>query len=131
MISENEITKGKEVPPELQENLKILLERVNKLRSLWGKPMIVTSGYRSMLEHLEIYRKKGIAPEKVPLHSHHLYCEACDFADEDGSLKAFVKANDYQVLKDCELWMEDGSTTTNWCHVQIVPPKSGQREFMP
>jgi len=131
MISEKEITKGKEVPEELQNNLKILLERVNKLRALWSKPMIVTSGWRDWADMVRIYTAKGVSEDKIPRGSHHLYCEACDFADKDGALKAFVKANDYQVLKDCELWMEDGSTTVDWCHLQIVPPASGNREFKP
>ena len=132
MISEKEITKGKDVPVAFQNDLKILLERVNKLRSLYGKPMYVSSGFRSMDQHIAIYAAKGIPADKVPMKSRHLYCQACDFADKDGALKAFVKANDYQVLKDCELWMEAESACDGWLHVQIcAPAQTGNREFLP
>jgi uncharacterized protein YcbK (DUF882 family) len=134
MISLAELLKNhkwEDLSEEYQKNLMILLGRVNKLRQMYNKPMYVTNCFRSMDQHIAIYAAKGIPADKVPMKSRHLYCQACDFADKDGSLKAFVKANDYQVLKDCELWMEDGSTTIDWLHVQIVPPKSNVREFLP
>ena len=132
MISENEITQGKDVPDDLRDNLNILLERANKLRNLWGKPMIITSGWRTMEEHLAIYAKKGITDKsKIPMRSKHLYCEALDISDPDGSLKEFVKADKYKVLVDCDLYMEAEVSTPNWLHIQISPPLSKKREFLP
>ena len=32
-----------DLPQEHQDNLSVLLERINKVRALWGKPITVTS----------------------------------------------------------------------------------------
>ena len=48
MISMDELLNNKykleDQSQEIQDNLAILLDRVNQIRLLWGKPMIVTSG---------------------------------------------------------------------------------------
>jgi uncharacterized protein YcbK (DUF882 family) len=130
MISENEITKGKQIPDELKENLRILLERVNKIRSLWGKPMTVTSGFRSHDDHIRIYRQKGIPDDKIPWGSQHLKCAAVDIYDPKQELQTWC-LNNVDKLADIGLWCEDFSATPNWCHFQILSPKSGLRFFMP
>lgn len=136
MISMDELLNHKykleDQDQEVQDNLAILLERVNKLRTLWGKPMIVTSGLRSKQDQIRIYNAKGIADEsQMHMGSRHFKGAACDIADSDGSLKTFVKSNNYQVLKDCILWMEAEDATNGWLHIQIIAPKSGKLEFEP
>ena len=131
MISEKEITKGKEVPEELKANLAILLERVNKLRALWGKPMTITSGFRSHDDQIRVYADKGITDEsKIPWGSAHLKCAAVDIYDPDMSLTNWCKENNDKVLIDCELWCEDDMATPR-LHCQIYPPHSNQRWFKP
>jgi uncharacterized protein YcbK (DUF882 family) len=116
--------------PEIQANLAILLEKINKIRALWGKPMTVTSGLRTMEDHLRIYANKGITdPAKIPMHSKHLIGAAVDISDPDLYLTAWLKENDSQRLKDAELWCEEGNR--NWTHFQILPPGSGVRWFNP
>ena len=135
MISRDELMSGFDfdsLPSNQQYNIGVLLDRVNKIRTLWNKPMIVTSGYRSMEHHLAIYAAKGITDQsKIPMKSKHLIGAAVDISDPDGSLKKFVKNNNYKVLEDAMLWMEDESTTHGWLHVQIFAPMSSKREFMP
>ncbi len=115
----------------VQGNLMTLLERCNKLREAYAKPMIVTSGLRSRIDHLRIYAAKGITDQcKIPMASQHLKGCACDFADADGQLKAWVKAN-VPLLESIGLWCEDLASTPTWLHVQTVPPKSGKRFFKP
>lgn len=110
-------------------NLPILLERVNKVRSEWGKPMIVTSGLRSVEDHLRIYAAKGITDtSKIPMQSRHLTGRAVDIADEGLVLTKWLKDNP-KVLETAELWCEEGNK--NWVHFQIVPPLSGKRWFLP
>lgn len=133
MISMDELLNKKykleDQPQETQDNLNILLERVNKIRTLCGKPMTVTSGLRTMKDHLRIYAAKGITdPAKIPMKSRHLYGQAIDISDPDLALTQWLKENP-QILIDCELWCEEGNT--NWVHFQIVPPKSGNRWFLP
>lgn len=115
---------------EIQHNLSILLQKVNKVRSLYGKPMIVTSGLRTKQHHLEIYARKGIFPPKVPMKSNHLFGRAVDFADGDGKLKKWILENIKQI-EEIGLYMEDFSATKTWVHFQTNPPKSGKRFFMP
>ena len=120
----------KDLPQEHQDNLYILLERVNNVRSLWGKSMTVTSGYRSMEEHLAIYAKKGITDKtKIPTKSKHLFGQAVDIFDPDLSLTKWLKENNSQRLIDIKFWCEEGNK--NWVHFQISPPNSGNRWFLP
>lgn len=115
----------------VQSNLMDLLERVNKLRAAYGKPMHVTSGLRTRADQIRIYAAKGITDQsKIPFGSQHLKGTACDFADSDGALKAFVKAN-VPLLESIGLWCEALESTPTWLHVQTVPPKSGARFFKP
>jgi uncharacterized protein YcbK (DUF882 family) len=118
-------------PEQIQTSLKELLEKINKVRSAWAKPMTVTSGLRTMADHLRIYAEKGITDQsKIPMKSHHLYGRAVDISDPNKDLQKWCKANE-ALLAEIGLWMEDFSATPNWCHFQIVPPKSGKRWFMP
>jgi uncharacterized protein YcbK (DUF882 family) len=127
-----ELLKGKklaDLPQEHQENLAILLEKMNKIRDLWGKPMTVTSGYRSLEDHLRIYAEKGITDHsKIPMKSKHLYGQACDVFDPDLSMTKWLKDNP-NILIDLDLYCEQGNK--NWTHYQIVPPSSKSRWFLP
>lgn len=134
MINMQELIKDKDfntLDPQIQINLQTLLERLNKLRGIWGKPMTITSGLRTMEEHLRIYADKGITDSsKIPLLSKHLSGKAADIYDPNFELTNFCKANVNQVLKDCILWAED-DTTTPRLHLQTVAPLSGVRWFKP
>ena len=120
-ITYNELLHGhliSDVPLTHQHHLEELLVAVNKLRVLWNKPMIVTSGWRSPQEQMQINPK---AP-----HSNHCLGYAVDVGDPDGSLYAFVEDldhNNQQVLKDMGLWFEAGTNTRgihSWLHIQCV-----------
>ncbi len=120
--------------PEIQMNLNMLLERVNRVRTLWGKPMTVTSGLRTKEDHIRIYKeiaaKKGVKfnISKVPMGSQHLKGFAVDIYDPGLVITAWLKANP-DILKDNELWCEAGNS--NWVHFQGVAPASGKRWFLP
>jgi uncharacterized protein YcbK (DUF882 family) len=109
--------------------MKDLHEKVQKLRTAYGKAMKITNCYRSLAHHLRIYKDKGITDKKlIPMKSKHLEGLAVDIADPDGKLMSWVKAN-VAVLEELGLWCEDG--TKGWLHCQSVAPKSGKRFFMP
>lgn len=104
---------------EIQHNLEELLKAVNKLRTEWGKPMTITSGLRSIQDHLRIYAAKGITDQsKIPMKSKHLFGLAVDFADPDGSLYTFALANQ-DKLAEYGIWCE--LDTKGWLHCQCVP----------
>jgi len=121
MITRVEILMGRDkdypLTPTLSINLSKLMEAVNKLRTLYGKPMYVSSGYRP---------GKYNAAAGGSKNSAHITCEAVDFKDIDGKLKEFCTEG---VLEHCGLYMEDPSKTKTWCHLQIRPTKN--RIFIP
>ena len=132
MISWQEILgsyKETDIPKEHLDNLKVLHKKINEIRKQYAKPMTPTSIYRSMADHLRIYKDEGITDIKlIPMKSKHLSGEAIDIADPKGSLMTWTKAN-IKVLEEVGLWCEDG--ISGWCHFQTVPPKSGKRFFLP
>lgn len=134
MITMDELLHGAKLEdqtPEVQSNLQILLERINKIRAEWGKPMRVTSGFRAMADHLRIYKAKGITDlKRIPMKSKHLIGAAVDIYDPKQELQKWCKANEPSLVK-AGLWMEDFSATPTWCHFQMMPPGSGKRWFLP
>jgi hypothetical protein len=134
VIDLKELLGGKDfnsLPSDHQGNLMILLEKINKIRIAYGKPMIVTSGYRSLQEHLDIYKRKGITDQnRIPMQSKHLYGQAVDISDPKGELDTWCQ-NNVKLLEDIGLWLEHPDYTLGWTHFQIVPPKSGNRFFIP
>lgn len=130
MISLKEILMGRaefiSLPKDVQSNLMILLERINKIRSAYGKPMRVNDGIR--IKGLNDYGAKS---------SNHYLGAAIDIDDDDsGTLwKWLMLEENMQLLKNVGLWLEHGNYTHHkngtWVHFQIVAPKSGRRIFIP
>lgn len=122
MISLKELLSGNDynsLPKDHQQNIMDLLEKINRVADLRGKIMQVSSGYRSIGHHLDIYAKKGITdPKKIPMRSQHLCGAAVDISDPNKDLQKWCTENEKQ-LKDIGFWMENFSATPNWCHFQI------------
>jgi len=117
MITRQEILMGrdKEFPltQELEDNLAILLEKVNIIRSIWGKPLIVTSGYRPAQ-----YNQNANGAKK----SAHMSCQAADFKDIDREFSKWC-LNNLPLLKQNGLYLESPKYTPSWTHLQIRPTK--------
>jgi uncharacterized protein YcbK (DUF882 family) len=104
---------------EIQDNLTTLLDKVNQIRQAWGKPMTVTSGLRTMEDHLRIYAEKGITDKsKIPMKSKHLIGAAVDISDPDLSITKWLRSNP-DLLGNADLYCEEGNS--NWVHFQILP----------
>ena len=130
-IKKHEILKGNTLPQELLANYNKLFIRINTLRNMYGRPMIVTSGYRTAEDHYRIYKSKGISDiHRIPMGSKHLTCEAVDFSDPQGVLQNFI-VNHVEQMEEIGLWFEDFYYTRGWVHCQIAPPSSGNRFFIP
>lgn len=114
-------------PDELTDALRAdaaeTVRRVNRLleKAKIEKPR-VSSGWRP----LAVNAKTQGAAKK----SHHTLCRACDLADPKGDIGHWCLTN-LKALEAIGLWLEHPSKTPTWCHLQIVPPKSGRRVFMP
>lgn len=128
------IGKPQQMPWEHAANLEDLLKKLNKFRSAYGKPLQVTSGYRSLEHHLAIYAAKGITDKaKIPMRSLHLTGCAADVAPIEDNIKHLQEwiLNNEPLMIEIGLWFESFEHTPTWCHIQIIPPKSGKRFFQP
>ena len=129
MLELREILKIKK---EHWDNLNKLQQAVNKLRLAYGKPLTVTSGYRSVDDHIRIYKEKGITDKsKIPMKSKHLSGLACDLVCDDlEDFKNFIIKNE-KLCEELNLYFEHFDATPTWVHCQITPPASGKRFFYP
>lgn len=126
MITAEEVLMGRDkqwpLTEEMSDNLDALLVALNMFRQAYGKPMIVSSGYRPYVFNATV---KGAAP-----NSAHTVCLACDFVDKDGKLDLFCLDN-LALLRKCGLYLESPANTPGWTHLQLREPKSGNRVFLP
>jgi hypothetical protein len=124
-----------DVPVSLQHNGEELLRKMNLFRDTYGIPMIITSGFRRMSDHLRIYselaHKRGVRYDesKVPMGSAHLKFCAVDISDPDGKLMEFCK-NNIPLLESIGLWCEEPDDMKR-VHFQAYSPNSGHRFFHP
>jgi hypothetical protein len=82
------------------------------------------SGWRTPLYNAGV---KGAAK-----NSKHMSAQAIDLDDDDGALDEFLNSDRGRELltRHC-LWMEHPAATKGWCHLQSIPPPSGNRVFYP
>jgi hypothetical protein len=118
----------------VDQNLAILAERLSQLEVHCLRVFKITSGLRDMADHQRIYaalnaknRVEGKPEVKVPIASKHLYGQAADVSDHDGSLYDWCVTNE-AILAKVGLWLEVKDSEKR-VHFQIVPPKSGNRFF--
>ncbi len=115
------------VDAEISTNLSILLERLQTLESEYVKqtnnlPFHVNSGLRSEADQARI--------NPAAMHSKHLIGAAADISDPGSRLYTWVVDN-MPIIEAIGFWMEDKAYTSTWLHLQISPPKSGHRWFVP
>jgi uncharacterized protein YcbK (DUF882 family) len=112
---------------EQQANFDRLFIAINSIRTAYGKPMIVTSGVRSVEDQTRIDKAAGRKPR---LGSAHLKAAAVDIWDRDGQLWHWCLDN-IKLLVEIGIYLEDRSATKSWVHMQILPPASHNRIFLP
>ena len=128
MISKKELLQGRDTKypddytQEISDNLDKFLLLINQVRTAWGKPMTVNSGWRPPSIN-------GTTPGAAA-HSKHMIGLAVDISDEDGSLWKWVIEN-LALMRDLGFYMEDRRWTPTWVHFGFGPPKSGHRVFVP
>lgn len=118
----HELTSMGELTEDKRANASLTVYRANQLLEQFGEERAVNSGWRPAAYNVTV---PGAA-----LKSKHITCEAIDLADPDGDLDDWCIHNQ-SVLATLGLWLEHPASTKGWCHVQIVPPKSGNRVFYP
>lgn len=113
----------KDLDKESQDNLLILLHKINKVRKLYNNKMLATSGVRTREDQIRIYKQKmgsSFDINKVPFKSKHLVGAAVDIFDPDQKLQKWC-LDHQKELAEIGLWMEDFKYTKNWCHFQCLP----------
>ncbi len=86
------------------------------------EPRKVSSGWRPP--------SVNAATPNAAAKSKHMSGQAIDIADPEGDLDEWCLSHPEQ-LEAIGLWQEHPSATKGWTHLQIVPPKSGNRVFYP
>lgn len=104
-----------------QHNLEDLKAKLNIIRLAWNKPMIITSGFRTIYQHRLIYSKQG--NDKPPMGSMHLIGCGADCYDPYQALQLWCK-NNQDLIRKTGLWMEDFRYSPTWVHFQSKPYKS-------
>lgn len=140
MISIEEILKGKPleaIPLDHQFHLHRLHTCANFIRFSFNAPLVVSSGYRTWQDHVQIYREKnamranqGLSLIEPPKSSLHLIGAALDFSDPSRVLQTWISTH-LDVAESLEIYFEDFRSTPDWVHLQIYPPFSGKRFFIP
>lgn len=134
-FTRQELTHGRDVQfplsPSQEQNLEWLIGSLNVVRRIWGRPMIISSGYRPASINSSVGGAKKSA---------HMDCQAADIIDKDGSLAEFL-LNNLDILEQAGLYLEspdytysvnkDGNRVSGWVHLQIRRPGSGNRVFIP
>lgn len=119
--------RDKKYPSEYNDTIKKnalqLIDKVNSfLTQIGAKSVVVTSGWRPAAVNGSV---KGAAS-----NSKHLTGSAVDLADADGKLWELISKN-LPLAKKLGLYFEDKRWTPTWCHIQVGPPKSGKRVYVP
>lgn len=136
MFQEKDYWKGRDVQyaneltDEMRANAKIVLEKAELFVQAYEESTglkhsrAINSGWRPKQVNAAT---KGAAPL-----SNHTKCMAIDIGDDDEQLDDFAMSTAGQkALEEIGLWLEHPASTPRWCHVQIVPPRSGNRVFHP
>ena len=111
-----------ELTDEMRANAKETVDRVNQLLTAFGETRKVNSGWRPAAINK--------ATPGAAVKSKHMLCLACDLDDPEGDLDEWCFDHP-EILQEIGLWQENPASTKGWAHVQIVPPKSGNRCFFP
>lgn len=124
--------RDRQYPSELTDSIRAsaaeTVARANLLLSSYrlntkdDEPRKVNSGWRPAIIN-------AATPNAAP-RSKHMLGQAIDISDPEGDLDEWCLEH-AEVLEAVGLWQEHPSATKGWCHVQIVPPKSGRRVFYP
>lgn len=124
-----DVTCSRELTDDIRRNAADMVVKANALleRAGFAQVCTVNSGWRP--------RQINAATPNASATSHHLSGRAVDLPDPDRTLAAWC-VNHLAVLGEIGLWMEDPRWTydangEHWVHVQTVPPRSGNRVFVP
>jgi hypothetical protein len=101
-----------------------LLTRVNAIFEALGYPCDLRSGHRTREKTLALIA----SGHRAAVGGNHELTLAVDVADPTNMADADLSD---ELLAAYGLWREAVTSTPSWVHLQSVPPKSGNRTFVP
>lgn len=117
----------RELNAEICNNAALTVSRINRLLGLAAEEGIecdtVSSGWRPLAIN--------DATANAAKASKHIKALAADLRDTPQRDLARWCLRNLKHLESIGLWMEDPRWTPTWVHLQIVPPGSGRRVFVP
>lgn len=96
-----------------------VVQKANDVLAAFGEYRRCNSGWRPSQVNAAT---PGAAPK-----SNHILGLAIDLEDRNRRLTAFCVDH----AEELDFWMETPNATPSWCHIQIIPPKSGKRVYLP
>lgn len=113
---------------EIQDNGAETVMRINRLMDMY----VADTGFVRLETWASGWRPEGVNAKTAnsASHSKHITAQAGDVRDP---VRLFARWCNSRLdeLELCELWMEDGRWCPSWVHLQTVPPKSGNRIYIP
>ncbi len=128
-------TFSKDLTDEIRKNAIIVVERVNLLLALAEKDGVLPTTDTTTGTYIASgWRPVGVNSNtaNAAATSKHITGQACDL--RDGPIKRRLASwamLNHDKLEQCGIWCERPQWTPNWLHCQIVPPKSGNRIYVP
>jgi hypothetical protein len=108
----------------LEKTMLTTLEKINNfLKEIHINDVQVTSGWRPQQLNDSI--------KNAAVKSKHITCEAVDLLDMKPFLLMHAILENLIAAEIHGVYFEDFRYTPTWVHIQVTPPKSGQRIFIP
>ena len=118
---------------DIRESASVLVERINRLLFEMvrdGVPLEVDPQTGSLSHSGWRPPAVNAATPNAAKKSRHMIGQAVDLYDPHGKLDAWCQLH-VAALERIGLWLEHPDSTPGWCHLQSVPPGSGNRIFRP
>lgn len=120
---------------EIRANAEVIVERANRLLDAAAVDGVVSTKSDSGFGHVNSGWRPAAVNATIPnaaRSSKHMLAQAIDIDDDGGELDEWCLTDTGQdALIRLGLYLEHPAATKGWCHVQSVPPKSGNRTFYP
>lgn len=119
-----DITYHQEWNKKLEKTMNATIKKINNyLKEINFLNVEVVSGWRPA--------KMNDSIKNAATQSKHITCEAVDLLDMKPYPLMNAILNNLLAAELHGVYFEDFSYTPNWVHIQVVPPKSGRRVFIP
>lgn len=118
----------------IEENIRnILIPTINDLCAYMKSRDVIFHINPNTDSCISGQRYGGFRPQSCPIgapKSNHKMGLAVDIYDPDDKIDNWCM-NNLSILAVYGVWLEHPDATKGWCHLQVVPPRSGNRVFRP